>query len=43
MQAYKIENGKVVPLEQVLTPAPSTSVGQRALGWAQSIWSDMLS
>jgi sulfide dehydrogenase [flavocytochrome c] flavoprotein chain len=43
VNAYKIENGKVVPLEQVLTPAPSTSVGRRALGWAQSIWSDMLS
>ncbi len=43
VNAYKIENGKVVQIEQKLTPAQTASVAQRALGWAQSIWSDMLS
>jgi sulfide dehydrogenase [flavocytochrome c] flavoprotein chain len=42
VNAYKIENGKVVQIEQKLTPAQSAFVGQRALGWAQSIWSDVL-
>jgi NADPH-dependent 2,4-dienoyl-CoA reductase/sulfur reductase-like enzyme len=42
VNAYRIENGKVVQIEQKLTPAQSVSVGQRALGWAQSIWHDML-
>jgi sulfide dehydrogenase [flavocytochrome c] flavoprotein subunit len=42
VNSYKIENGKVVQIEQKLTPAQSVSVAQRALGWAQSIWSDML-
>lgn len=43
VNAYKIENGKVVQIEQKLTPAPSVSVAQRAEGWRQSIWADMLS
>jgi sulfide dehydrogenase [flavocytochrome c] flavoprotein chain len=42
VNAYRIENGKVVQIEQKLTPAQSVSVAQRAVGWAQSIWSDML-
>ncbi|HEV8438263.1 MAG TPA: FAD/NAD(P)-binding oxidoreductase [Methylomirabilota bacterium] len=42
VNSYKIENGKVVQIEQKLTPAQSASVGQRAVGWAQSIWKDML-
>ncbi len=43
VNAYKIENGKVVQIEQKLTPAQSVSVAQRAEGWRQSIWADMLS
>jgi sulfide dehydrogenase [flavocytochrome c] flavoprotein subunit len=43
VNAYKIENNKVVQIEQRLTPAPSVSVAQRAEGWRQSIWADMLS
>ena len=43
VNAYKIENGKVVQIEQKLTPAQSASVAQRAEGWRQSIWADMLS
>jgi NADPH-dependent 2,4-dienoyl-CoA reductase/sulfur reductase-like enzyme len=42
VNAYKIEGGKVVQIEQKLTPAQSVSVAQRSLGWAQSIWSDIL-
>jgi len=42
VNAYKIDNGKVVQIEQKLTPGPSPLVGQRALGWAQSIWADIL-
>src|SRR6266508_3736461 len=43
VNAYKIENNKVVQIEQKLTPAQSVSVAQRAEGWRQSIWADMLS
>src|SRR5215475_9530657 len=43
VNAYKIENGKVVQIEQKLTPEQSVSVAQRAEGWRQSIWADMLS
>ncbi len=42
VNAYKIEGGKVVQIEQKLTPAQSAAVGERAKGWAQSIWADML-
>jgi NADH dehydrogenase FAD-containing subunit len=42
VNTYKMENGKVVQIEQKLTPAQSVSVAQRSLGWAQSIWADML-
>ena len=42
VNSYKIENGKVVQIEQKLTPAQSASVGRRAIGWAESIWNDML-
>ena len=42
VNSYKIENGKVVQIEQKLTPAQSVGVGQRAVGWAQSIWADVL-
>jgi sulfide dehydrogenase [flavocytochrome c] flavoprotein subunit len=43
VNSYKIENGKVVQIEQKLTPVQSVSVAQRAEGWRQSIWADMLS
>jgi sulfide dehydrogenase [flavocytochrome c] flavoprotein chain len=43
VNAYKIEKGKVVQIEQKLTPSQSVSVAQRAEGWRQSIWADMLS
>jgi NADPH-dependent 2,4-dienoyl-CoA reductase/sulfur reductase-like enzyme len=42
VNAYKIENGKVVQIEQKLTPAQSPLVAQRAVGWSQSIWADIL-
>ena len=42
VNAYKIENGKVVQIEQKLTPGQSEAWGQHALGWAQSIWNDVL-
>jgi sulfide dehydrogenase [flavocytochrome c] flavoprotein subunit len=42
VNAYKIDNGKVVQIEQKLTPAQSPLVAQRAVGWAQSIWADIL-
>ena len=43
VNAYKIDNGKVVQIEQKLTPAQSASVALNSLGWAESIWSDVLS
>jgi sulfide dehydrogenase [flavocytochrome c] flavoprotein chain len=43
INSYKIENGKVVQIEQKLTPAQSVAVAQRAEGWRLSIWSDVLS
>jgi NADPH-dependent 2,4-dienoyl-CoA reductase/sulfur reductase-like enzyme len=42
VNAYKLEGGKVVQIEQKLTPAQSADVAQRAVGWAQSIWADVL-
>ena len=42
VNAYKIDNGKVVQIEQKLTPAQSPLVAQRAIGWTQSIWADVL-
>lgn len=42
VNAYRIENGKVVQIEQKLTPGQSTAVAQNALGWAASIWNDVL-
>jgi len=43
VNSYKIENSKVVQIEQKLTPAQSVSVARRAEGWRQSIWADVLS
>jgi NADPH-dependent 2,4-dienoyl-CoA reductase/sulfur reductase-like enzyme len=42
VNAYKIEGGKVVQIEQKLTPRQSEAVAQHAVGWAASIWQDML-
>ncbi|HUP34396.1 MAG TPA: FCSD flavin-binding domain-containing protein [Candidatus Limnocylindria bacterium] len=42
VNAYRIENGKVVQIEQKLTPAQSPLVARRAIGWTQSIWADIL-
>jgi NADPH-dependent 2,4-dienoyl-CoA reductase/sulfur reductase-like enzyme len=42
VNAYRIDKGKVVQIEQKLTPAQSPLVAERAVGWAQSIWADIL-
>jgi len=42
INAYRIENGKVVQIEQKLTPGQSTLYAQHATAWAASIWSDIL-
>jgi glycerate-2-kinase len=42
VNAYKIENGKVVQIEQKLTPEKSVAVAQNSLGWRTSIWNDVL-
>jgi sulfide dehydrogenase [flavocytochrome c] flavoprotein subunit len=42
VNAYKIDNGKVVQIEQKLTPGKSTAVAQNSLAWRTSIWNDML-
>ena len=43
VNTYKIDGGKVVQIEQKLTPAQSDAWAQNAVGWANSIWADMLS
>jgi sulfide dehydrogenase [flavocytochrome c] flavoprotein subunit len=42
VNTYRIDGGKVVQIEQKLTPAQSPLVAERAVGWTQSIWADML-
>ena len=42
VNAYRIDNGKVVQIEQKLTPGPSTVWADHALAWATNIWSDIL-
>jgi sulfide dehydrogenase [flavocytochrome c] flavoprotein subunit len=42
VNAYKIENNKVVQIEQKLTPGHSVTYAQHAQGWANSIWTDIL-
>ena len=42
VNSYKIEGGKVIQIEQKLTPGQSVAWGQNANGWAASIWNDML-
>lgn len=41
VNAYRIDGGKVVQIEMKLTDQ-SEAVAQRSLGWAASIWHDML-
>lgn len=42
VNAYRIAGGKVVQIEQKLTPGPSTVWADHAVAWATSIWSDIL-
>ena len=42
VNAYKIDGGKVVQVEQKLSPAQSTLYARHAEGWAKSIWADIL-
>ena len=42
VNAYKIENRKVVQIEQKLTPGKSAATAQNSLAWRSSIWNDIL-
>jgi NADPH-dependent 2,4-dienoyl-CoA reductase/sulfur reductase-like enzyme len=42
INAYRIDGGKVVQIEQKLTPGQSARYAQHALGWATNIWQDIL-
>jgi len=42
VNSYKIENGKVVQIEQKLSPAQSVTMARNAEGWANSIWDDVI-
>ena len=42
VNAYRIDNGKVVQIEQKLTPRAATSVAQNSIAWRTSIWNDIL-
>jgi NADPH-dependent 2,4-dienoyl-CoA reductase/sulfur reductase-like enzyme len=42
VNAYRIDGGKVVQVEQKLTPGHSALYAQHAEGWARSIWTDIL-
>jgi NADPH-dependent 2,4-dienoyl-CoA reductase/sulfur reductase-like enzyme len=42
VNAYRIEGGKVVQIEQKLTPGHSTLYAEQAEGWARSIWTDIV-
>src|SRR3990170_1103390 len=42
VNSYKIENRKVVQIEQKLTPGKSVAVAQNSLAWKTSIWNDIL-
>src|SRR3989442_4049140 len=42
VNSYKIDGGKVVQIEQKLTPGQSEAWAQNAVGWATSIWQDIL-
>jgi NADPH-dependent 2,4-dienoyl-CoA reductase/sulfur reductase-like enzyme len=42
INAYRIQGGKVVQIEQKLTPGHSIAIAQNAVGWTTSIWNDIL-
>jgi NADPH-dependent 2,4-dienoyl-CoA reductase/sulfur reductase-like enzyme len=42
VNSYKVENGKVVQIEQKVTPAKSVATAQNSLAWRASIWKDAL-
>lgn len=42
INAYRIDKGKVVQIEQRLTPGQSEAFARHAEGWARSIWNDVL-
>jgi sulfide dehydrogenase [flavocytochrome c] flavoprotein chain len=42
VNAYRIENNRVVQIEQKLTPRASVAVAQNSLAWRTSIWNDVL-
>jgi hypothetical protein len=42
VNVYRIDNGKVVQIEQKLTPRASASVAQNSIAWRTSIWNDIL-
>lgn len=42
VNSYKIDKGKVVQIEQKLTPGQSVAVAQNSIGWRTSIWNDIL-
>ena len=42
VNSYKIEKGKVVQIEQKLTPGKSVAVADNSIAWRTSIWNDIL-
>jgi NADPH-dependent 2,4-dienoyl-CoA reductase/sulfur reductase-like enzyme len=42
VNAYRIDKGKVVQIEQKLTPGKSVAVAENSLSWRTSIWNDIL-
>jgi NADPH-dependent 2,4-dienoyl-CoA reductase/sulfur reductase-like enzyme len=42
INAYRIQGGKVVQIEQKLTPGHSAAIAQNAVSWTTSIWNDIL-
>ena len=42
VNAYRIEKGKVVQIEQKLTPGKSEAVAANSIAWRTSIWNDIL-
>jgi NADPH-dependent 2,4-dienoyl-CoA reductase/sulfur reductase-like enzyme len=42
INAYRIENGEVVQIEQKLTPTHSAAIARNAVSWSASIWNDIL-
>jgi sulfide dehydrogenase [flavocytochrome c] flavoprotein chain len=42
VNSYKIDKGKVVQIEQKLTPGKSVTVAENSLAWRASIWTDVL-